>query len=112
VLVSVLAYAGLRPWSEAVTLAWDDVRERTLRVYASKTRSGRAWTEHDVRNRHPRVWKPAIKACELDPATVPDDLRHSFASLLIHEKRLSIVEIAEQMGHALTMTSDTDDHVT
>ena len=145
VLVSVLAYAGLRPWSEAVTLAWADVRERTLRVYASKTRrertidllaplradlaewrlacgrpggralvlpySGRAWTDHDVRNWRRRVWKPAVKACELDPAIVPYDLRHSFASLLIHEKRLSIVEIADQMGHAPTMTSDTYGHV-
>jgi integrase len=42
---------------------------------------------------------------------VPYDLRHSFASLLIHEKRLSIVEIADQMGHAPTMTSDTYGHV-
>jgi hypothetical protein len=35
----------------------------------------------------------------------------SSASLLIHEKRLSIVEIAEQMGHAPAMTSDTYGHV-
>ena len=145
VLVSVLAYAGLRPWSEAVALAWDDVRERTLLVYAPKTRreravdllaplradlaewrlacgrpagralvfpySGRAWVNHDVHNWRRRVWKPALKACELSPAMVPYDLRHSFASLLIHEKRLSIVEIADQMGHAPTMTSDTYGHV-
>jgi integrase len=145
VLVSVLAYAGLRPWSEAVALAWDDVRERTLRIYAPKTRreravdllaplrsdlaewrlasgrpgggalvfphSGRTWADHDVRNWRRRIWKPALKACELNPAMVPYDLRHSFASLLIHEKRLSIVEIADQMGHAPTMTSDTYGHV-
>jgi integrase len=144
-LVSVLAYAGLRPWSEAVALAWADVRVRTLRAYAPKTRreravdllaplradlaewalacgrpggqalvlpyAGHAWTDHDVRNWRRRVWKPALKACELDPAMVPYDLRHSFASLLIHEKRLSIVEIADQMGHAPTMTSDTYGHV-
>ena len=145
VLVSVLAYAGLRPWSEAVALAWADVRERTLRVYAPKTRreravdllaplrtdlaewrlvcgrpggrelvlpySGHAWTDSDVRNWRRRVWKPALEASGLDPAIVPYDLRHSFASLLIHEKRLSIVEIADQMGHAPTMTSDTYGHV-
>jgi hypothetical protein len=29
----------------------------------------------------------------------PYDLRHSFASLLIHEGRWSIVEIADQLGH-------------
>ncbi len=36
-LVSVLAYAGLRPESEAVTLTWGQVGRRSLRVYASKT---------------------------------------------------------------------------
>jgi integrase len=145
VLISVLAYAGLRPWSEAVDLPWANVRERTLLVYAPKTRreravdllaplrsdlaewrlacgrpSGRAlvfpyscrpWTDSDVRNWRRLVWKPALNACELDQRMVPYDLRHSFASLLIHEKRLSIVEIAEQLGHAPTMTSDTYGHV-
>ena len=83
----------------------------TRRPGARPPYSGRAWTDHDVRNWRRRVWKGAIKACELDPAIVPYDLRHSFASLLIHEKRLSIVEIADQMGHAPTMTSDTYGHV-
>jgi integrase len=67
--------------------------------------------DHDVRNWRRRVWKLALKACELNPGTVPYDLRHSFASLLIHEKRLSIVEIADQLGHAPTMTSNTYGHV-
>jgi site-specific recombinase XerD len=35
-LISVLAYAGLRPQSEAVTLMWPQVRERTLLIRASK----------------------------------------------------------------------------
>ena len=35
-LVSVLAYAGLRP-SEALGLCWEAVRERTVLVYATKT---------------------------------------------------------------------------
>jgi integrase len=34
----------------------------------------------------------------------PYDLRHAFASLLIREQRTSIVELAEQLGHAPTMT--------
>ncbi len=41
----------------------------------------------------------------------PYDLRHSFASLLIHEDRLSIVEIAAQLGHTPTMTLSTYAHV-
>ena len=36
-LVSVLAYAGLRPESEALTLTWGQVGERTLTIHASKT---------------------------------------------------------------------------
>ena len=36
-LVSVLAYAGLRPESEAITLSWAQVGRRTLAVDASKT---------------------------------------------------------------------------
>lgn len=145
-LVSVLAYGGLRPWSEAVCLTWSTVRERTIRVYAPKTRrqrsvkmlaalqqdllewrlacgrpspstlvfprpSGRAWTPEDVRNWRRRIWKPALDACGLPESLVPYDLRHSFASLLLHENRLSVVEIANQLGHAATMTVDTYGHV-
>ena len=42
---------------------------------------------------------------------MPYDLRHSFASLLIHEGRLSVVEIAQQLGHSPTMTLNTYGHV-
>src|SRR5689334_19148449 len=47
-------------------------------------------------------------------STAPDrnDLRHAFASLLIHEGRKSIVEIAEQLGHNPTVCLDTYGHVT
>jgi integrase len=41
----------------------------------------------------------------------PYDLRHSFASLLIREQRVSIVDLADQLGHAPTMTLDTYSHV-
>jgi integrase len=41
VLVSVLAYAGLRP-GQALGMRWSDVRERTLLVHAPKTNSTRA----------------------------------------------------------------------
>jgi integrase len=36
-LVSLLAYAGLRPESEALPLTWRQVGDRSLSVYASKT---------------------------------------------------------------------------
>jgi len=41
----------------------------------------------------------------------PYDLRHSFASLLIREQRASIVDIADQLGHAPTETLSTYGHV-
>ena len=41
----------------------------------------------------------------------PYDLRHAFASLLIHEGRLSVVEIATQLGHNPTVCLDTYAHV-
>lgn len=40
-LVSVLAYAGLRPESEGVTLTWPRVRERSILIPASNKRGGR-----------------------------------------------------------------------
>lgn len=40
-LVSVLAYAGLRPESEGVTLPWSRVRERSILIPASSKRGGR-----------------------------------------------------------------------
>ncbi len=40
ILVSILAYAGLRP-EEALAQRWHDVRERTMHVYANKTKRPR-----------------------------------------------------------------------
>jgi integrase len=144
VLISVLAYAGLRPWSEATRLTWGAVRERTLLVHAPKTGRTRtvnllapprrdlaewrlacgrppdealvfpgpsgAWRRHDEANWRRRVFAPAAAAIGL-PELDPYDLRHSFASLLIHENRLTIVEIAQELGHSPTMTLSTYAHV-
>ncbi|MCW2993811.1 MAG: helix-turn-helix protein [Conexibacter sp.] len=41
----------------------------------------------------------------------PYDLRHSFVSLMIREGELSIVELADQLGHAATETLKTYAHV-
>ena len=40
----------------------------------------------------------------------PYDLRHAFASLLIAEGRLSIIEIAAQLGHNPTVCLDIYGH--
>lgn len=56
-LVSALAYAGLRPESEAITLEWTRVGARTLRIPPSKKRGGR--------ERHVKVLKPLADDLEL-----------------------------------------------
>jgi hypothetical protein len=48
-------------------------------------------------------------ACSALPAR--DYLRHGFASLLPHEGKLSIVELASQLGHSPTITLNTYGHV-
>lgn len=153
-LVSVLAYAGLRP-EEALALEWRHVREQTLlveqanangRIKPLKTGAtyrtvdlleplredlagwherlgadtsptpvfpnaeGAWWAEHDLRNWRRRYYQPAARASGTEPAR-PYDLRHSFASLMLREGRLSLVELAAQLGHAPTMTLSTYAHV-
>src|SRR5215210_5805842 len=151
-LLSVLAYAGLRP-QEALALEWRHVRERTMLVEralsdgqlkALKNRrqpravellsplredlaewrrsslstpvapvfpaaSGAFWRESDWRNWRKRSYKPVAESVGIDGAR-PYDLRHAFASLLIYEGRLSVVDIAAQLGHNPTVCLDTYAH--
>ena len=71
---------------------------------------GRPWRTDDWDNWRNRHFFPAARDAGLDRPR-PYDLRHSFASLLIREQRTSIVELADQLGHAPTMTLDTYSHV-
>jgi integrase len=73
------------------------------------TQRGTVWTDYDWRNWRNRVFRPASEAVGLSKAR-PYDLRHSFASLLIHEG-VSAVEVARQLGNSATVTLDTYAHV-
>lgn len=128
-LISVLAYAGLRP-GEALGLRWGDVREHTILIQRAislgeeahtKTRQHRTvrllaplaadlrawrmaagrpddgelvfpgkdglpWTQAAYQSWRRRAFKRAASAAGLMRAR-PYDLRHSFASLLLHEGR-------------------------
>jgi integrase len=144
VLVSLMAYAGLRP-GEARTLRWGHVHARTLVIGAEKTRRRRTVRlleplAHDLRKWRmacgrpnpdvpviPRpsdggvmsaksfnVWRsdvfvPALERAGLDRARTYD-LRHSFASLLLHEGR-SVIYVARQLGHDARYTLGTYGHV-
>jgi hypothetical protein len=68
------------------------------------------WREDDWRNWRKRIFAPAARAIGMTSPR-PYDLRHSFVSLLIHEGRLSIVELAEQLGHNPSMCLATYTHV-
>lgn len=72
--------------------------------------SGGFWRAADWRNWRKRAYKPVAEAVGI-PGARPYDLRHAFASLLIHEGRLSVVEIAAQLGHNPTVCLDTYAHV-
>jgi len=69
-----------------------------------------AWTLDDWNNWRSRCFHRACRAAGLGQPR-PYDLRHSFASLLIREQRVSVVDLADQLGHAPTMTLDTYSHV-
>jgi integrase len=151
-LLSVLAYAGLRP-GEALALTWADIgdgvifvskaaslgEQRPTKTFESRVvaavgpleddlrwhredagetaaeelifpaASGKLWNENAYRNWRRRWFKPAAEAAGLVDAR-PYDLRHSYASLRLAEG-WNPVEVAEQLGHAPTMTLDTYGHV-
>ena len=79
-------------------------------TYVFPAAGGGPWRDHDWRNWRKRVFIPAAEAAGVAEPR-PYDLRHSFASLLIHEGRHSIVDIAAQLGHDATMTLSTYAHV-
>jgi integrase len=151
-LLSVLAYAGLRP-GEALGLRWGDIRGRTILVQRSvslgeeadtKTRQHRTvrllaalaadlltwrmaagrpgegelvfpdkdglpWTQAAYQSWRRRAFRRAAEAADLE-RTRPYDLRHSFASLLLHEGR-SVIYVARQLGHDARLTLTRYGHV-
>ena len=70
----------------------------------------RAWRTDDWNNWRNRRFFPAAERAGVGRPR-PYDLRHSFASLMVREQRTSVVELAEQLGHAPTMTLNTYAHV-
>jgi len=59
---------------------------------------------------HERVFHRALRDIGLEGPVRPYDLRHSFASLLLHEGR-SVIYVARQLGHGAELTMRTYGHV-
>jgi integrase len=110
------------------------VGRRTPKALLFPRPDGAPWRDHDYRNWRRRVFQPAAASVGLGTfeRTVnvvvvdgkrrrrvatkyegirPYDLRHSFASLLIREGRLSLTEIAEQLGNSVATLSEVYAHV-
>lgn len=71
---------------------------------------GSHMTNDDWARWRTRKFRPAAERAGLGKPR-PYDLRHFFVSLLVREQRASVVEIADQLGHAPTQTHDTYAHV-
>jgi integrase len=101
--------ALLAPLNEDLT-AWRETTVAAPTAPVFPAASGGFWRATDWRNWRKRIYKPTAEAVGIDGAR-PYDVRHAFASLLIHEGRLSVVEIAAQLGHNPTVCLDTYAHV-
>jgi integrase len=71
---------------------------------------GESWREHDYRNWRRRHFKPMARHVGM-PDARPYDLRHTYASLRLAEQRLSLRELADQMGNSLATLASTYAHL-
>jgi integrase len=71
---------------------------------------GCLWLDEHYRTWRRRTYVPSAENVGL-PSKRPYDLRHTWASLRIAEQRLSIVEVAEQLGDKTSTVLDTYTHV-
>lgn len=72
-------------------------------------KDGRPWSEEAYRSWRRQAFARAVKAAGVERAR-PYDLRHSFASLLLHEGR-SVIYVARQLGHGAQLTLGRYGHV-
>lgn len=72
-------------------------------------RLGHRWSSSAYDAWRTRSFTPAARASGM-PGLRPYDLRHAYASLLLHEGR-SVLDVAAQLGHSPSMCLDTYGHV-
>ena len=79
------------------------------RVHVLPGQDGGEWSEVAYEQWRKRTWTNALDKVGL-PYQRPYDLRHSFASLLLHEGR-SVIYVARQLGHGAALTMSDYGHV-
>lgn len=94
--------ADLRAWRMASGRPHDNEL-----VFPGK--DGLPWTQAAYQSWRRRAFRRAVQAAGLG-RTRPYDLRHSFASLLLHEGR-SVIYVARQLGHDARLTLTRYGHV-
>jgi integrase len=94
--------SDLAQWRLATGRPHDDALVFPSREHA-------AWTEPAYQSWRRRSFKRALDAAGVQRAT-PYTLRHSFASLLLHEGR-SVIYVARQLGHDARLTLTRYGHV-
>ncbi len=72
-------------------------------------KAGQPWTQPAYQSRRRHAFRRTTHAAGLRHAR-PYDLRHSFASLLLHEGR-SVIYVARQLGHDARLTLTRYGHV-
>jgi len=92
----------LAEWRLACGRPWDDAP-----VFPGQ--AGRPWPAEGFNKWRARGFRDALDAAGIQRAR-PYDLRHSFASLLLHEGR-SVIYVARQLGHGADQTMNTYGHV-
>jgi integrase len=93
-----------------------DLREWRLRSGRPSTKrlvfpsaAGTLWSQPAYQSWRRRAFRRALDGAGVEHAR-PYDLRHSFASLLLHEGR-SVIYVARQLGHDARLTLTTYGHV-
>jgi len=102
----------LMPSVRSVLEAWrrEQAHDAPSDLVFPHAEHGGLWRDEEYRRWRRWVYSISAENVEL-PTCRPYDLRHTWTSLRIAEKRLSIVEIAEQLGDKTSTVLDVYSHV-
>jgi integrase len=112
----LLAYRAAMPGAtaESLVVARDDGRpwqDYDYKNWGRKAARGKRRKKDGARTGQPGLFERARVAAGLPDDVTPYYLRHTYASLRIAEQRLSLQEIAEELGHSLEVLAEHYAHV-